>query len=157
MKLDERDYLILRMLRRNARTPYSEIARSLGISEVAARKRVLKLIERGVIQRFTIDYFDPDEIRAIVLVKTTPGTKVPMVSRRLIAIDGVDWVYEVTGEYDVMVVMAARSVADINSYIDAIRSVEGVAATNTMIVLRTWTPAHSGVEALRGQPWHTTT
>jgi Lrp/AsnC family transcriptional regulator of lysine biosynthesis len=141
--LDEKDYMILRILRRNARTPYSVIARVLGVSEVAARKRVMKLIERGVIQRFTIDYHDPQEIRAIVLVKTTPGTKIPEVSRRLVEIDGVDWVYEVTGEYDILVILAARSVADINRYIDAIRSVEGVASTNTMIVLRTWTPPQS--------------
>ncbi|MCE4610837.1 MAG: Lrp/AsnC family transcriptional regulator [Desulfurococcales archaeon] len=140
MDLDEKDYIILRMLRRNARTPYSEIARRLGISEVAARKRVLKLIERGVIRRFTIDYEDPGEIRAIVLVKTTPGTKVPEVSRRLVAIEGVDWAYEVTGEYDIIVALAARSVGDINKYIDAIRSVPGVASTYTMIVLRYWTP-----------------
>ncbi len=141
--LDEKDYMILRILRRNARTPYSEIARALGVSEVAARKRVLKLIERGVIQRFTIDYFDPDEVRAVVLVKTTPGTRVPEVSKKLVSIDGVDWVYEVTGDYDILVILAARSVEGVNRYIDMMRAVPGVASTNTMIILRTWTPITS--------------
>ncbi len=141
MMLDDKDYVILRMLRRNARTPYSVIARELGISEVAVRKRILKLLERGVIKRFTIEYEDPGEIRAVVLVKTLPGVKVPEVSQKLVSIDGVEWVYEVTGEYDILVALAARSVSDINKYIDSIRAIEGVASTNTMIVLRYWTPA----------------
>ncbi|MEB3773965.1 MAG: Lrp/AsnC family transcriptional regulator [Desulfurococcales archaeon] len=139
-RLDDRDYRILRILRRDSRTPYTVIARELGISEVAARKRVLRLIRDGVIRRFTIDYSAPGEFKAIILVKTLPQTRVPEVSKRLVMIDGVEAVYEVTGEYDIIVIASARSVDEINDYVDKIRSTSGVASTNTLIILRTWTP-----------------
>lgn len=139
-RVDERDYAILRILRRNARTPYTVIARELGISEVAVRKRIMKLVRSGVIRRFTIDYRVPGELKAAILVRTLPQTRVPEVSRRLLAIPGVEAIYEVTGEHDLLVLVSARSVDDINDYVDKVRSTEGVSSTHTLIALRTWIP-----------------
>jgi len=53
-------------------------------------------------------------------------------------IAGVDYVYEVTGEYDIIVVARASGVDMINKFIDEIRSIPGVVSTYTMVVLRTW-------------------
>ncbi len=139
-RIDDRDYRILRILRRNARTPYTQIARELGISEVAVRKRIMRLVREGVIRRFTIDYSAPGELKAIILVKTMPQTSVPSVSRKLLSIPGVEVVYEVTGEHDILVIASARSVDEVNQYVDKIRSTPGVSSTHTLVVLRTWTP-----------------
>ena len=54
-KLDEKDQKILHMLSDDSRLLWKEIGGNLGISSVAARKRVLNLAESGVISRFTID------------------------------------------------------------------------------------------------------
>lgn len=53
--LDEKDQKILKMLTEDSRLQWAEIGASLGISSVAARRRVLNLVESGVISRFTID------------------------------------------------------------------------------------------------------
>ncbi len=53
--LDERDIAILKKLVENSRSTYVEIARSLGISDVAVLKRVRKLEQLGIIKRYTID------------------------------------------------------------------------------------------------------
>ena len=53
--LDEKDQKILKMLSDDSRLQWAEIGAKLGISAVAARKRVINLADSGVISRFTID------------------------------------------------------------------------------------------------------
>ena len=54
-KLDEKDQKILHMLSDDSRLLWKEIGGNLGISANAARRRVLNLIESGVIKIFTIE------------------------------------------------------------------------------------------------------
>lgn len=54
-KLDEKDQKILKMLTEDSRLLWKEIGGNLGISANAARRRVLNLIDSGIIKRFTIE------------------------------------------------------------------------------------------------------
>ncbi|GAB6148771.1 HTH-type transcriptional regulator LysM [Stetteria hydrogenophila] len=134
--LDERDYKLLELLRRNARASYASLARSLGLTESAVRKRIARLVKLGVIRRFTIDYEVEGEISALILVKTSPPSKTPDVAAAILENQAVERVYEVTGEYDIVAVARARGAQEVNAIIDYIRSIPGVASTYTMIVLR---------------------
>lgn len=138
MPIDETDLKLLQLLKENARISYSKLSKELGISESAVRKRIAKLIKSGVIKKMTIEYELENEIKAVILVKTQPPTPVPEVSKRIKMIAGVDVVYEVTGEYDVIVIARASGVDMINKFIDEIRSIPGVVSTYTMVVLKTW-------------------
>lgn len=60
MDLDEKDVKLIEKLAENARTTYTELARVVGLSDVAVIKRVKKLEEK-VIKRYTI-VVDPREI-----------------------------------------------------------------------------------------------
>jgi Lrp/AsnC family transcriptional regulator of lysine biosynthesis len=53
-------------------------------------------------------------------------------------IPNVENVYEVTGQYDIVAVVSAMNIAEVNECIEKIRRVEGVTNTNTMIILRSW-------------------
>ena len=53
-KLDKTDRKIITMLMDDSRRPYREIADEVGLSESTVRKRVIKLQEEGVIDKFTI-------------------------------------------------------------------------------------------------------
>ncbi len=53
--LDERDLVIIRELVRNSRVSYTELAKKLGISDVAVIKRVRRLEQLGVIKRYTVE------------------------------------------------------------------------------------------------------
>lgn len=136
--LDEVDLKILGILRLNARTPYTEMARELRLSESAIRKRINRLVKLGVIRRFTVDYSIHNEVRALILIKTQPPAPVPEVSRNLMNLTCTDRVYEVTGEYDIVVVAIATDIQSLNKCIDDIRSTRGVSSTNSMVVLKTW-------------------
>ncbi|EZQ04753.1 MULTISPECIES: HTH-type transcriptional regulator LysM [Acidianus] len=137
-KVDENDLKILDTLKKNARTPYTLIARDLKISEAAVRKRIDKLTRLGIIKRFTIEYELENEIKAIVMVKSTPQISTPDVSKRIIKIHGVETVYETTGDYDIIALIRGINIAEINKTIDEIRSLQGVISTNSTIILRTW-------------------
>ncbi|MEM0027759.1 MAG: HTH-type transcriptional regulator LysM [Ignisphaera sp.] len=138
MPLDDLDLKLLKLLKENARTPYSRLAKELGISESAVRKRISKLVKTGIIKKMTIEYELENEVKAIILVKTQPPIPVPEVSKNILKIPGVEAVYELTGEYDILAIIRASGVEMINKFIDEIRTIPGVISTYTMIVLRTW-------------------
>jgi len=53
--LDDTDAEILTLLAADARRPYSEIGEAVGLSGPAVSDRVSRLVEAGVIDRFTVD------------------------------------------------------------------------------------------------------
>ena len=67
--MDGIDAEILKILRREARTTNSDIAKTVSLTEGAVRNRIRHLVESGVIKRFTIET-EPDQVEAIVLIKT---------------------------------------------------------------------------------------
>ncbi len=124
-------------MKEDARKSYTEIARLVGLSEGAVRKRFQALIRSGVIRKFTIRT-ELGGVRAITLIATEPGIETSSVSKEVAGLEGVECVYEITGTYDVAAVLWAPDVEEVNRYVDAIRRIPGVANTNTMIVLRSY-------------------
>ncbi len=59
--IDEKDYKILKILSENARASYTEIARKIGVSDVAVLKRIKKLESIGVIKKYTVK-IDPKKL-----------------------------------------------------------------------------------------------
>ncbi|MEM3864110.1 MAG: HTH-type transcriptional regulator LysM, partial [Metallosphaera sp.] len=125
-KIDSKDIKILDVLKKNARTPYTLIAKDLKVSEAAIRKRIEKLTKLGVIKRFTIDYELENEVKAIVMVKSTPQIPTPEISKKIAKTPGVETVYETTGDYDIIVIVREINRSSINRTIDEIRSIQGV-------------------------------
>jgi DNA-binding Lrp family transcriptional regulator len=74
--IDEIDEKIIEALGENARATYKELAKKLGMKESTIRKRVLNLIEKKVIKKFTV-IVDPSKIGknaiAIIGVEVDPS------------------------------------------------------------------------------------
>ncbi len=127
--MDEIDYKILKILRLNARTTNSNIAVSVKLTEGAVRNRIKRLLEAGVIKRFTIET-EPEQVEAIVLIKRqTKGSKDILERMRKYA----DRLYETAGEHDVAAYLSAENVRDINENVDRLRSIAGVISTVTLL------------------------
>lgn len=135
--VDEIDERILRLLGENSRMTYVEIGRAVDLSEGAVRNRVQTLVSGGVIKRFTIERSSTHGVRALTMIAVNPGTPTFEVSKRVNQLAGVEKIYEVTGEYDIVMVSSSGSIEGINKVIEDIRKIEGVEKTNTIIVLRT--------------------
>ena len=70
--MDEKDKQILNMIKGDARKSYQEIGDALGISRVAAKKRIAKLEEAGIIRQYNTYIKRDDEITMLIDIITTP-------------------------------------------------------------------------------------
>ncbi len=136
--IDDLDIEILRLLQSNARLSYRSIASRLNVSPATILVRLRKLKKKGIIKGFTVEV-DPYKLGfqslAFILVKADPR-KIKQVIARLIREPAIVEVYEVTGEYHVIVKAWAHDPSDLASVIDRIRLIDGVIDTNTIYVLR---------------------
>ena len=135
--VDEVDERILRLLEENSRATYVEIGQQVGLSEGAVRNRVQALVASGVIKRFTIEKASGVGVRALIMIAVSPTIPTYEVSQRVHQLNGVERIYEVTGEYDIVLVSSSNNIDGINRVIEEIRKIPGVEKTNTIIVLRT--------------------
>ncbi len=63
--MNKLDSDLLKILVRDARTPYADLARELGISRAHARNRVQALVDSGVIEQFAA-VVNPDKLGKVV-------------------------------------------------------------------------------------------
>jgi len=140
MSIDnELDQRILEILRMDSRKSFVDIGKELGLSESAIRRRIKNLIEDGSISRFTIEENARKKTSAITLLSVSSTTDTNSVVSKLQSIAGVKVIYEITGQYDIAVIISTSSINDINNSIDDIRKIEGISDTDTVIILRTLT------------------
>jgi Lrp/AsnC family transcriptional regulator of lysine biosynthesis len=136
--MDEKDKQIIKTLKDDARAGYADIGNKIGLSEGAVRKRIKTLTDEGVIRKFTVKVNVAEGAQAITLLATNPAYPTLEVSKKIQTLPNVETIYEVTGEYDIVAVIAGMNVTEVNECIEKIRRVEGIMKTNTMIVLRSW-------------------
>ena len=136
--MDDTDKEIIEILKQDGRATYSDIGKRVGLSEGAVRKRIKALVESGVIRRFTVKVGLTEGAEAIALLSVDPSLPTSEVSKALRKYSNVETVYEITGEYDIAVTISGLNIAEVNECLERIRRLEGVANTNTMIVLRSW-------------------
>ena len=135
--MDDIDRKILNILSKDSRSTFTEIAKTLHLSEGTVRRRVQNLQETGVIKRFTIETWE-ERPKALVLVSASPAIPTSQIAERILRLDGVESTFELAGEYDVSVIITGEDISAINHCIDSIRSIEGVDNTHTFFALRRW-------------------
>jgi Lrp/AsnC family transcriptional regulator, regulator for asnA, asnC and gidA len=135
--MDEVDQKIITTLKANSRMSYVEIGTQVGLSEGAVRNRVQALTNNGVIKKFTIEVANPGSVGSLTMISIEPSTPTSTVTREVQKLNGVEKIYEVTGEYDIITVVSHTNIADINQCIEDIRKIKGVEKTNSIIILKT--------------------
>ncbi len=136
MYKDKVDDEILKILKDDSRESFVDIGKKLKLSESAVRRRVKNLTDNNFIKKFTIEIGEQNSTKAIVLISVESSMDTSKVSARLTKLDGVKTVYEITGQYDIAVIISSPNITEINLAIDALRKVPGVSDTNTVIILR---------------------
>ncbi|AEB95509.1 MULTISPECIES: Lrp/AsnC family transcriptional regulator [Metallosphaera] len=137
--LDNVDKKILSILQKDARTPFSRLAKMLDLSESTIHMRVKRLVKEGVIKNFGIE-IDLDRIGlnvlAFILIKAEPK-KYEDILKKLVEMDEIYDIYDVTGEYYALLKVRVRSREELAKVLDYIGKLEGVSSTYTMVALRT--------------------
>jgi Lrp/AsnC family leucine-responsive transcriptional regulator len=135
--VDEKDRLILGLLRRDARLPLKTIAAEVGLARSSVRERIAKLEQSGTIRGYRAELADhaAPGVRAILLLRLL-RTPLPGTIRQILALPGARRCYSVSGEIDLVVELRVESMAALNDHRDSIARLEGVADVTTMPVLR---------------------
>jgi len=137
MYKDQTDEKIIGFLRNDSRQSFVDIGKKLKLSESAVRRRVKNLVDSGAIRKFTVEIGDANATSAIVLISVESSIDTSKVSSKLTKLEGVKTIYEITGQYDITVIISAPNITEINQCIDSLRKIPGVSDTNTVIILRT--------------------
>jgi len=116
-ELDRVDRELLRLLELDARTPNSELARSVGVSAVTVADRIARLRDIGLIKRFTVD-LDPGkmgfETAAIVHFEPNTAYNSGDVSK-IASHPAVRSCYKITGDALLLLVLRVRDSRELNS------------------------------------------
>jgi DNA-binding Lrp family transcriptional regulator len=132
--MDDLDRQILDILRRDARTPYTEIAEQVGTSEGTVRNRVERLLDDGIIERFTVST-RTGNIKAMIEVSVKVNVHTTEISETVAEWDQVDFVWQVSGEEDVVLVVDATDTGAVNRLITRAREMDEVENTKTRLIL----------------------
>ncbi len=135
--MDDVDRQILDVLRRDARTPYTEIADEIGTSEGTVRNRVESMVEEGVIERFTIAT-RTGNVKAMVEIDVDVNVHTEGVTEEMADWPEVDFVWQVSGEEDIVLVADAADTSSLNDLITRAREREEVLSTKTRLILDEW-------------------
>jgi len=126
MTVSDKDRALLALLSENARMPVTELARK-------------RLEADGVIAGYGLrlsDAYRSGLVRAHVLITIAPKS-LPAVTAALAAISEVTTLHSVSGTFDLIAILAAPSIADLDSLIDRIGAIDGVERTLSSIILST--------------------
>ena len=139
VEIDDVDREILRALQKDARASFKKVGREIGVSEATVFVRVKKLRDKGVLRGFKA-IVDPSTIgkslTAIMLIRAQPKS-LPGMLDALKKLEDIYEIYDVTGQYYSIIKIRTSGTEQLSKIIDEIGTIEGVAGTETIIVLRT--------------------
>ncbi len=108
--MDEKDRKIIEILEKNARTPFTQIAKEVGLSEGAVRKRVEALERKGVIRKY-VAVVDPKKLgynNVTILGLDVDPTKLLDIANEIAKIKEVRTVCLSTGDHMIMAEIWAK-------------------------------------------------
>lgn len=138
--VDGVDRALLAELQRDATQSYASLGRAVGLSAGSAHERVRKLRERGVIQRTTVDV-DPAAVGlgvlAFVMLDGSAWMGGAATRESLAAIPEILEAHIVAGSASVLVKIRTGSTGALQAVLRRIYDIDGVAGTQTIVVLET--------------------
>ena len=138
--IDEIDRKIIEALKRNARTPFTEIGKILGLSDSSIHFRVKKLRDAGIIKKYTIEVgekFSENMVAGYMLLKVKKG-KVEEVSRELASLENVSLVQEVHGSNDIIIKIEAMNLEKLRNIVMKIEKNPSIIESGYLTILKTW-------------------
>lgn len=136
--MDNLDRAIVHFLQEDARMPFTEIAKELGVVEGTIRNRVAKLLESETLRlNATIDphkagFSSP----AFIFVTVKPGS-LERVAAELAKVPEVSYLVATTGDFDLLVeVMCFSSDHLLELIMEQIHQIEDISQTRTSMILK---------------------
>ncbi|MFJ6413399.1 Lrp/AsnC family transcriptional regulator [Terribacillus saccharophilus] len=138
-QIDELDRGIIRMLSKDGRLAFSEIASELKVTEKTIRLRYKNLVQHNIIE--VVGVVNPIALGlkagAIIQIKTKQGT-ITKVREALSTIKEVRYITMTSGNYQLLIQINVRSQEDIKDCMLKLDDIEGITEINTIIQLENY-------------------
>ncbi len=135
--IDKKDAVILHELSSNSRIPIVKIANTLSISDVAVKRRLVKLEESGIIKKYTFIANNKKlgyNIVALIGINTYPDKlldAIKVIKER----DNVTFIALTSGDHNLIVEMWAENSEKLSKDVEELRSVPGVSGVYPSMLL----------------------
>lgn len=135
--MDDLDQRLIAELRRDGRASVLTLAERLGVSRATVRARLARLQAEGEILGFTVitrgDAADAP-VRGLMLIGIE-GRGGDRIMARLAGMTQVTAVHSTNGRWDLIVELAAQSLAELDDVLRRIRELDGVVSSETNLLL----------------------
>jgi DNA-binding Lrp family transcriptional regulator len=139
MDLDETDRNLLSLLNTDARQSQRQLARKLGVAQGTVTNRIKRLEEEGVLSGYSA-VLNPEKIGWTMTImaglRIAKGRMID-VQQKIAADPRVFAVYDVTGDWDSMVLARVKDREDLDNLTKTVFTLDGVARSFTHVVLNT--------------------
>jgi DNA-binding Lrp family transcriptional regulator len=139
MQLSAFDHQLIRWLQEDARQSTADLARKLKVSRTTIYTHLSRLETTGIIRGYSVrlsNELEAQAVKAHVLVTCAPRLA-RSVEGALKTIPEVKTVMSVSGPFDLIMVISALSVSELDQALDRIGALDGVERTTTSIILST--------------------
>lgn len=138
-ELDEIDLHLIRELQIDARVSNVALARTVGLTEGAVRRRIENMINAGALR--IVGVGDPHwmglNTHAVLGIRIMPGIMDEMLER-LAKMREFSYVYQTTGQFDIMAVAFFHSNDQLREFLTStLGKLEGVVETQTFLIMKT--------------------
>lgn len=137
--MDETDERLIAALKDDARMALSDLAARLNLSRATVRNRMAKLQQSGEIVGFSVVTradVQADPVRGLMMIGIE-GRGAERIIRQLGQMAEVLAVHSTNGRWDVIAEIGARTLADFDAVLFRIRRLDGVAQSETNLLLST--------------------
>ena len=136
MEADSLDRAIMNVLRESSRSTFVEIASRVGVTERTVRTRVRRLEEDGIIRGYTIREAGIG-LTALIRLKVGPGTEIGTLAGEFSTWKGVECVYEISGDADLIAIVHVDDTVGLREMLDKmwLTAPAEISSTQTELVL----------------------
>jgi DNA-binding Lrp family transcriptional regulator len=138
--MDTLDRRLLALLRENARTSIASLAKSLGVARGTVQNRIARLERDGTIVGYSVrlkPQVEEHRIRALMTI-AVEGNRIEAVIAALRGDPAVGALHSTNGRWDIVAELRAESLAAFDEVLGRIRRLEGIASTETSLLLSTF-------------------
>jgi len=137
--MDDLDRKLLALLRRDARAPMVQLAKALGVSRGTVQNRIDRMLSTGRLGGFTIRVArdsEVDRVRALTMIAIEGGRSAAVI-RALGGLPEVTAVHTTNGRWGLVAELNTDNLEAFSRTLDAIRMIDGIAASETSLLLAT--------------------
>ncbi len=139
VKVDELDLQILSELSNDASISVPRLSKKINVNSSVVYSRIKRLVKRKLIERFTIVVNDAElgyNVKALTGINMDTKQR-DHVIEELFKIDGVREIAEVTGRFDILVTMYAKSLDQMHRMVsEKIGRIEGIQSSESFIEMK---------------------